>query len=845
MAQTPEQVQQLLRDIEAIYRRIGESNPFKNFNAGAFNDVNDAVLVLEQGLITGRRRLNDLINDAGELVSSFRSIVSEVKAGNAALTSTTKSFNSLTSIASKIQSDQAGINVLRKKELQSLQDQFKQEKLNLETNKDSLEVRKNQLESLQQTQALTAAQQLELEKVTAAHDATTSLIDDQDSAMSELNRKIKERLEQEEKIEKALGLGGAAIGAIKGGLDKLGMGGLGDKLGLDDVNTKMREMSESMVANGEDTDKFSNKMKVLKGGIKEAGKNLVENLKDPLAITALLAKEFVDALIKGDKATGELAKGFNMSYSAASDLRKDLSTSAALSNDVNISVAGLQESMMAVGKTLGTNVKLNKEDLNTFTKLREQAGMSNEELASMQKLTLATGGTLENNTGEFLAQAQITAQNNGVVLNTKQLLSETANVSDAIKLSLGGSATALAKAAATAKSLGMTLEQIDRISESLLSFESSISSELEAELLTGKDLTLEKARQAALNGDLATVGEEISKQLGDSAEFSKMNRIQQEALAKSVGMTREDLAKTLMEREALAELSGEEAKAGKATFDALVEKYDVETATQMIKEKGFKTLMDQQSIQERFNKGIEKLRDLFIGLAQPILSVVSPLIDLVNNILPLFNLILTPVVYTVQAIGQGLGAVVGFLTQAQDVSLVLAGTFGAILAFQNRSNIAKAAGLALDKTRALFAKREAGQSLASAALGAIKSVVQTPIIGPLLAAAAAAGVYALGKSYLSKGDDIVSPGYGKRTLMAPEGAIALNDKDTIIAGTDLGGGQKSVTGQTTMPVIDLSPLVLEMQNVKAVLQQILAKEGSVYIDSTKAGTAFAIGTSKL
>jgi hypothetical protein len=48
-----------------------------------------------------------------------------------------------------------------------------------------------------------------------------------------------------------------------------------------------------------------------------------------------------------------------------------------------------------------------------------------------------------------------------------------------------------------------------------------------------------------------------------------------------------------------------------------------------------------------------------------------------------------------------------------------------------------------------------------------------------------------------------------------------------------------------MPVIDLSPLVAEMQNVRAVLQQILAKEGSVYIDSTKAGTAFAIGTSKL
>ena len=31
-----------------------------------------------------------------------------------------------------------------------------------------------------------------------------------------------------------------------------------------------------------------------------------------------------------------------------------------------------------------------------------------------------------------------------------------------------------------------------------------------------------------------------------------------------------------------------------------------------------------------------------------------------------------------------------------------------------------------------------------------------------------------------------SPGYGKRTILSPEGSIALNDNDTILAGTNLG-----------------------------------------------------------
>ena len=54
--------------------------------------------------------------------------------------------------------------------------------------------------------------------------------------------------------------------------------------------------------------------------------------------------------------------------------------------------------MMAVGKTLGSNAKLNDADLITFTKLREQAGYTNEELIGIQKLSLVNGKTLEDNT---------------------------------------------------------------------------------------------------------------------------------------------------------------------------------------------------------------------------------------------------------------------------------------------------------------------------------------------------------------------------------------------------------------------------------------------------------------
>ena len=132
------------------------------------------------------------------------------------------------------------------------------------------------------------------------------------------------------------------------------------------------------------------------------------------------------------------------------------------------------------------------------------------------------------------------------------------------------------------------------------------------------------------------------------------------------------------------------------------------------------------------------------------------------------------------------------------------------------------------------------------ALTAARSIASIPIIGPVLAVGAAAAAVAGGVALYNrfKGDDIVSPGYGKRTLLAPEGAIDLNDKDTIIAGTDLGGKGNTSSGGGGGSM-DISPLINRMAAVEGVLQQILAKETNIYLDSTKVGTGFAMNTSKV
>jgi len=513
-----------------------------------------------------------------------------------------------------------------------------------------------------------------------------------------------------------------------------------EKIKQDNINKQLDEKNKRFNLVNQNGSLFNAKLNILKGSIGDIGTSLIKNLKDPLFLVTFFVTQMIDALKSSDKATGDLAKGFNITYNEASNLRQELNTIANSSGDIAVTTKGLQESMMAVGSALGTNVMLNEKDLTTMTQLAEKAGISREEQMGMLKLSLATGKSLESNVGEFMAQAKIQAQNNGIIVNEKQLLKEVNNLSNAIKLSVGGTGGELGKAVAAAKALGMNLEQVDKIAGSLLEFESSISAELEAELLTGKQLNLEKARYYALTNNAAGLAEELAKNVGTAAEFGKMNRIQQEAYAKSLGMSREEIAASLVEREALRNMTKDEAAEASSAFRARVEAVGLEKAQKELAEGKIKDMMHQQSMQERFNQSVEKLKEIFVTVADAIM----PILNIFAGILDIVGLIFKPlgaIMGWAQSIGGPLKTIMGILIGIGAAALLMAGslTFGI------------------------------GVAVILAAVGGGMAIFEAQ------------------KAKAQKANDMISPGYGKRTILSPEGSISLNDKDTIIAGTNLGG----------------------------------------------------------
>ena len=554
-------------------------------------------------------------------------------------------------------------------------------------------------------------------------------------------------------------------------------------------------ISESAQTLADEIDKSGTLSKILSG-----------NFQDVFSFTRLAEGAVIllyKAVLAADKAMGAMAKGMNITYAEAGKLQTKMSEVADASNSAKVTSVGLSEALMVVNSELGiTNTTVDK-NLVFFQQMHKYAGLTYEELKGVNAITNATGGDLKLNTGEILAQATLQGTRLGVALNEKEVLKDISKVSAATTLSLGMSANELGKAVSVAKSLGLELSKVDSIASSLLDFESSIEAELEAELLLGKDINLEKARTAALNNDLATVAEEIAKQAGSAADFGKMNRIEQEALAKAVGMGREELAQTLFTQEQLKGLAGEELALREKQINNLQAKGLSQDAIKAkLAKQSTNELKEQVSVQENLSATVSKLQDAFSKLAGPVLEVVSPIVDLLIPAIAGISILLTPVMEMFTGIA---GILTGSFKSLSGIEQVLGviGTLGlvwfgivkSIALYEGIINTIKIAQVALQNSMiggimttigGLVLQLGVQLGLMSAAM-ATNAALTFGVGVAVAVAAAAAGYFAI--KALS-GDDIMSPGesgggYGNRTLMGPEGAIALNNKDTVIAGTNL------------------------------------------------------------
>ena len=265
-------------------------------------------------------------------------------------------------------------------------------------------------------------------------------------------------------------------------------------------------------------------------------------------------------------AGGLLVKHFVGTFQAAMGMQKELGVGVGHAMDLQIAtneaaMGGFMygESVEDVAGRASTLVEewgvINEETKNSIaaaTELERHYGVSTTAAANIAQMMESTSGSTKDVLLQDMGKEMKKMQKSGVPVG--KIMEEVAGDTDFFAGSMKKGGKNVLKAAAFAKKLGMSMETVSGAADSLLDWDTSINAEMEASVLLGRNINMNRARELAYVGDLEGMQKEIMKQVGSEAEFAEMSRVQREALADAAGLSLTDLSKMVAAEEKLANM---------------------------------------------------------------------------------------------------------------------------------------------------------------------------------------------------------------------------------------------------------------------------------------------------
>lgn len=602
------------------------------------------------------QKFNTSLTDSLDLAQG---IVDSLDKQGGAIRRATKAMSSLVSLGQQLVYEDQKLDALSERQLEKMTKEARLRKTELEANVNTIaqtldkaaiagkivkkEAEYNALQAVgfQNLTKSEKKQQQILENELEILKAYTDSLD----PYGEIIKHVEKRYKLEQATTKAFGLTGVALSAASTVASKMGMGHISNQ--LDDIDNKLRnEIREAIELNDGKALGFGKRFMFAAKGAGQTGAAIAKGMLDPLYLMGKIYSAFLDV----NKQSVELSRLSGQNGDAMAGANFALATTVDF-----LKVAG--ELTLQMG--LNAQNVFSADVMAGAAELKNTMGLSAEEAGGLALMAQTGGKNIKDMSTNMVSVVSSFNKSNRSAVSQGIALKTAANASDSIKLSVGNSDKALAKAAASATRLGLSLQEVDNIAASLVDFESSISNELEAELLIGKDLNLEKARELALSNDLAGVGDEIFKNSADAAEFGKMNRIQQEAYAKSLGLTRDQMGKIAYIKALEAGMTEEQAAAAG----------DVEASD-----------MRRMAIQEKMALVMDKIFQAF-----------SPILDIAL-------LILDPLAQMLGYLGGAIGWVVKLATKFEAVKWIVVGIAAAFAG----TSIASFFGTAIKGSVALY-----------------------------------------------------------------------------------------------------------------------------------------------
>ena len=279
---------------------------------------------------------------------------------------------------------------------------------------------------------------------------------------------------------------------------------------------------------------------------------------NPLLRIAAVVVAIIGLVVKLNGILNETMREFGTSAKESGKIAIKLKVAQFQGLKMGLTAEEIKGSFVAINDTLGGVNNASAKFITQLTDASVRTGTTAEEFSKI----LAIQESISSSTREqLMAQTELIRANIEIsgILPASVFKDVAANTQAFAEFAKDGGKNVF-DAALAAKKLGLNLSNVVSIADSLLSFEDSIEKQMEASLLLGRDINLDKARELALNNDLKGAMEEVVKQVGTEAEFNELNRVQRRALADSVGVNVEELSRMVRNQG-----KGEAARVGSAT----------------------------------------------------------------------------------------------------------------------------------------------------------------------------------------------------------------------------------------------------------------------------------------
>lgn len=680
------QFEDLIKQLDGLGASTRQIDAMRNsFKAAA----GDGALMAEE-VKRAQQSVVALQSESFNLNESFRDLAN-ILAQNAQAVESTGQFISrvgrtlggVRSISEDLLADFTGVQDLNRRDLESRIENLQKAQQQLKLYSQQAEAQKQNLRA--QLAAGKVTQKM-YDKQVAQLDDIIKYNADQDVGITGLIGKTKNRLDLETQIENSMGVTGAMVEGTGALMERLGMRSGIFHRAMEQAAQEMRDMSR---AAAEGTKNFT-RLQIISQGL------------------STLFKGFSKAVISLEGAGLAVAQAFLDINKTATETVQLTGQNALFTEGFNSRLATSQQYLETINeltKQTGMNAQniFSNEVLQGAAELQNTLGLAANEAGGLAMIAQTTSGDIDGVTDAVIDQVSAFNKANRSAVSQGQVLRDVATAADGIKASFAGMPGQITKAAATARRLGMELSDLDSIASSLLDFESSIESELEAQLLTGRQMNMAKARELALNNDLAGVGKEIFKNSASLVQFGKMNRIQQEAQAKALGLTRDQLGKIAYQRAIESGMTSEQAAAAAGVNKEEMERIAIQEKIQMLLGK----------LAQAFTPIIEALVpivDMFASLIAPIAGFVGYLAKGIATLIKF-----EPVMMTLKGLVM---AVFGMRLAGYIKNLFMAGkSMKQLVAIQKAYNVAKSHEFNLNKAGNLDGRLHQAKAMKNMTIG--------------------------------------------------------------------------------------------------------------------------------